>query len=143
MNGGQQDTGPAAGSGPGSADCVLVIDDEAPVRDIVRMTLRDAGYKVETASGGGEGLEILRRTNVGLVLLDMVMPGMDGIEVLDAVRVSHRDTPVVLMTAVTDGDAIRRAVERSPITLLSKPFSLDQLMTCAVHFLRRPAGDNA
>ena len=72
---------------------ILVIDDEAAIRDSLRMTLEYEGYEFVGAATGQEGLALVERDMPDLVMLDVKMPGMDGIEVLDRLRARHDDPP--------------------------------------------------
>ena len=78
---------------------ILVIDDEAEVRDTVRMILRYDDYEVIEASSGPEGMALAEREAPDLVFLDIKMPGMDGLEVLQRLRAANEDLPVVIVSA--------------------------------------------
>jgi CheY-like chemotaxis protein len=75
---------------------VLLIDDEEGIRKVMSIALRDAGYEVWIAESGEQGLEIFRRQQPPLVLTDIKMPGMDGIEVLRRVKEMETDTEVII-----------------------------------------------
>jgi len=77
---------------------VLIVDDEDMVRDSVSTYLEDSGFKVDQADNGQEGLEMIRRTAPDVVLLDLRMPGMDGLEVLEAIAKELKDVPVIVVT---------------------------------------------
>ena len=87
-----------------STSTILVIDDEAAARDLVNRTLTRAGYRVQTASSGKEGLEMAGRIRPSVITLDVMMPGMDGWAVLSRLKADPRtaDIPVVMMTVVDD-----------------------------------------
>lgn len=78
---------------------VLVVDDEEGIRLLYKEELEEEGYDVELASSGEEALERLEADHIDLVLLDIKMPGMDGIEVLRKVKERWRELPVILCTA--------------------------------------------
>ena len=77
---------------------ILVIDDEAAIRDSLRMTLEYEGYEFIGAATGQEGLALVERETPDLVLLDVKMPGMDGLEVLDRLRAMNESLPVVVIS---------------------------------------------
>ena len=79
---------------------VLVVDDEKPLRDFVRRNLEVRGYKVLTASNGLEALAIFRNENVQLVILDIMMPHMDGLEATRRIR-QESHVPIIILTAFT------------------------------------------
>src|SRR5688500_16201604 len=91
---------------------ILVIDDEAAIRDSLRMTLEYAGYEFVGAATGQEGLAVAERETPDIVLLDIKMPGMDGMEVLSRLRQMNETTPVVMIsghgTTSTAVEAIKR-----------------------------------
>src|SRR5437764_13865636 len=87
---------------------ILVIDDEAAIRDSLKMTLEYEGYEFVGAATGQEGLALAEREAPDLVLLDVKMPGMDGLEVLDRLRAMSETLPVVVISGY---GAIRIAVE--------------------------------
>jgi len=74
---------------------ILVVDDEAAIRDSLKMTLEYEGYEFLSAATGQEGLALIERESPDLVLLDVKMPGMDGLEVLDRIRAINDALPVV------------------------------------------------
>jgi two-component system response regulator PrrA len=105
----------------------VAIDDDPATREIVSLMLDDAGYEVETTSNGREALALLRRRPADVIVLDLVMPDMDGPSfVTELRRVGTADTPVLLLSAANDvdGHAARLGVHGA----LSKPFDLDELV---------------
>ncbi|MBV8692913.1 MAG: response regulator [Actinobacteria bacterium] len=110
---------------------VLVVDDEPDIRDIVRINLERDGHRVLTADGGPEGLEIVRRERPDLVILDVMMPGLDGWEVLTSIKGESEheisDVPVLMLTARSgDMDRIRGGIEGA-LRYIQKPFSTLEL----------------
>src|SRR5258707_8808956 len=91
---------------------ILVIDDEAAIRDSLKMTLEYEGYEFLGAATGQEGLALIEREGPDLVLLDVKMPGMDGLEVLDRIRAFNDALPVVVVsghgTISTAGEATQK-----------------------------------
>jgi len=107
---------------------VLVVDDERVVRELARCALERAGFAVCTASSGEEALEVMRREHPQVVLLDLKMPGMDGPSTLRQIRARYGRVPVIVMTGYGEGELITRALPCSPITVLGKPATLEQLV---------------
>ena len=110
---------------------VLVVDDEDDIRELVRINLELDGHRVICAADGDEALDALRRDAPDLVLLDVMMPGLDGWEVLGSIKAESdaglAQTPVMMVTARTDDlDRIRGAIEGA-IQYVTKPFQVGQL----------------
>ena len=118
---------------PFSADAqwprVLVVDDVEDNREILRRRLMAARFDVETACSGLECLETLAERPFDIVLLDHMMPGMDGIETLTAIRAKWSKTalPVIMVTARDDDPLIVRAFEIGANDFVAKPFSFPVL----------------
>jgi len=102
---------------------VLVVDDEEPIRDIMRRALRREGYRVTCAASGGDALECMQRETPDVVLLDLKLPGMSGPDVLKQIRMSYGDLPVIIVTGHPDGELMVQAMVHSPLLLLHKPVS--------------------
>ena len=107
---------------------ILVVDDEEPVRDMVRRVLEKAGFKATTAPGGAEALEMMQREVPDAVVLDLKMPGMDGPTTLKEIRTRWQRMPVVILTAYPDSELMSRALQYPPITLLPKPATSVQIV---------------
>lgn len=107
---------------------VLVVDDEEPVRRLLRRVLEAEGYAVETATGGKEAVQAMQRQLPDLLLLDLMMPEMDGVEVLQVVRKSYGALPVIVLTGFPDSALMEKALEFSPFTVLAKPSSPEKVV---------------
>jgi len=109
---------------------VLVVDDEEDIRDLVRINLELDGHDVTTVSSGPEALDRLHADVPDVIVLDLMMPGMDGWEVLTKLKMQQSeaaDVPVLLLTARADDmDRIRGGIEGA-IRYITKPFTLDDL----------------
>jgi len=116
-NGAQKDSEGAAGR-------LLVVDDSADNRDILRRHLEKQGYGVTTAGDGGQCLELLASGNFDLVLLDVLMPVMDGFEVLRSMKADARlrATPVVMISALDESNSVVRCIQMGAEDYLMKPF---------------------
>jgi len=111
------------------AHSVLVVDDEPNIRRLVQVHLEAAGYRVTTAADGRAALEQFGRVRPDLVLLDVMMPEMDGLEVLRHLK-AHPESagvPVVLLTARSGNDDIRRGWQQGTDFYLPKPFNPAEL----------------
>jgi two-component system OmpR family response regulator len=118
------------------SNTILIIDDDADIRDVVRIALTQAGFQTEEAGDGREGLAAIERVKPDLVVLDIGLPEMDGLEVCRTVRVTS-DVPILFLTA--QGDEIDRIVglEMGADDYLPKPFSPRELVARVKAILRR------
>jgi two-component system NtrC family sensor kinase len=103
---------------------LLVVDDNAANRDIVKRNLERQGYHVTTASDGTEGLKLIAGGGFDLVLLDVIMPGLDGLEVLRRMKAdtAMREIPVVMMSALDETSSVIRCIKMGAEDYLMKPF---------------------
>src|SRR5579875_3307125 len=103
---------------------LLVVDDEPTIRLICRINLRLAGFEVVEAADGATAVELLRDGGFDLVLLDVMMPGMGGLEVLDALRSDPGmpPVPVVLLSARAEREDVLRGFDRGALDYVTKPF---------------------
>ncbi len=106
---------------------VLVVDDERDIRDGSERILTRKGYNVTKASNGEEALAFVEKTQYAIVLLDLKMPGMDGLEVLRLIRESHPDTLVIVITGYATIETAIEAMKRGAYDFMPKPFKPDQL----------------
>jgi len=123
---------------PGQVERVLVVDDNAQNRAVAEGQLVSAGYEVETAEHGEAGLEMFSRREPDLVLLDILMPGIDGIETCRRMRQlpGGQDTPIVFVTAHGDLETQRQALESGGDDFLSKPIQRIELLLRVRSLLR-------
>lgn len=118
---------------------ILIVDDEPPILRLVKAKLRVDGYEVLTASNGEEALGILENEVPDLVVLDVMMPGMDGFETLRRIR-QQSQVPVVMLTA-RGGDADKlQGLQSGADDYVTKPFNPDELEARIAAVLRRTAG---
>jgi two-component system, OmpR family, response regulator MprA len=118
---------------------VLVVDDEAGVRDTVSHALRLAGYDVSTAGDGLTALDLVRAEHPDALVLDVMMPRMDGLETCRVLRAEGHRFPVLMITA-HDSDRDRTAgLTAGADDYLVKPFALQELVTRLRSLVRRPA----
>jgi len=107
---------------------LLIVDDEQSILDTLRILLRNEGFDVVTAQGGKAGLEQLKASAPDIVLTDIKMPGVSGIELLAAVKEQDPETPVILMTAQASLQSAIQAVNEGAFHYVQKPFSNDEIV---------------
>lgn len=116
---------------------ILIVDDEASVREGLEVLFSDAGYSVRMAAEGVSALASVARKTPDVVLLDVMMPGMDGYDVCERIRLRHRDLPVVFLTAKdADADQIR-GLELGADDYLSKIASSELILARVRRVLER------
>ncbi len=118
---------------------ILLVDDEIAICTLLARWLEDEGYRCLTATDGRQALEILARESVALLVSDINMPGMSGIELLDTVRKEYPDVAVIMVTAVDDRETAMRAMELGAFSYLLKPFEKIEVLlhvTRALHLRR-------
>jgi DNA-binding response OmpR family regulator len=122
---------------------VLVVDDDPTVSDVVRRYLEQAGCRVRLAGDGGAGLAAVDAERPDLVVLDIMMPGIDGLEVCRRLRGTHPGLPVIMLTAL--GEEVDRVLglEVGADDYVTKPFSPRELVLRVRSVLRRVAGPPA
>jgi len=112
------------------ADCryyLLVVDDQAGVRRMLQEALNDEGYEVVSVASGPEALQKVKQGGIDLVLLDMKMPGMSGLDALREIRRLNPDLPVILMTAYGEYELLGEARTLGVKHYVSKPFDLQEV----------------
>jgi two-component system response regulator (stage 0 sporulation protein F) len=126
----------AAGRPPAtSLGRILVVDDERPVADVLSEYLQSQGYTTHTAGSGAEALAVVERERPDLVLLDIRMPGIDGLEVLRRLRQADRRPAVIMVTANEDLALAREMLKTGAFDYVAKPFDfqyLDRVVAAAM-----------
>ena len=122
-----------------SQPLVLVADDEPRITKLVALTLHDEGFRVVTASGGEEALKKAEEVRPDIVLLDIVMPDLDGIEVMRQLR-EWRPVPVILLTAKGSTSDKAKGLDLGADDYIAKPFHPDELAARVRAVLRRASG---
>jgi DNA-binding response OmpR family regulator len=109
------------------ADKVLVVDDNREIRDLLQTSLSEEGYEVIVASNGEEAIELAKRENPQLILLDIEMRGVDGIETCKRLKAEEKTglIPIIMMTALGDRDI--EAYLEGAADVVNKPFDIKQL----------------
>nr|CAA9289015.1 metal dependent phosphohydrolase [uncultured Armatimonadetes bacterium] len=117
----------APGSVAPSRARILLVDDDDLLRDTFSVTLASFGYAADSAASGEEALRMLRERAYDLVLSDVVMPGLSGLELADAVSRRHPDVPVVLLTGHSHADLAKSALRYGAADFLAKPVNIGNL----------------
>jgi len=109
------------------AETILLVDDEEGIRKVLGISLQDAGYEVLTAASGEEALNVFRTQKPSLVLTDIKMPGMDGIELLRKIKKESADTEVIMLTGHGDLDLAIKSLQCEAADFVTKPISDEAL----------------
>ncbi len=107
---------------------VLVVDDEETIRGLLQRVLKEAGYDVVTAASGQEAMDKVYQLMPGVVLLDIKMPGMSGIEVLQQIAANWPDTCVVMATGLDDAQTAVEAMKLGAYDYITKPFNREEVV---------------
>src|SRR5256714_1681143 len=107
---------------------VLIVDDEEVLRDVLEVVLRREGFDVVLASSGEEALNVLDTEDVDLMILDVMLPGISGIDTLRAVRISNPNLPVVVITAFSSIDGAIEAMKHGAFHYIPKPFKNEEVI---------------
>ncbi|EXX85983.1 hypothetical protein BG53_06710 [Paenibacillus darwinianus] len=121
---------------------VLIVDDQNGIRILLMEVFSSEGYATFQASNGKLALEIVKKESPDLVLLDMKIPGMDGLEILKHVKAINREIKVIMMTAYGELDMIKEATELGALMHFTKPFDIDE-MRIAVNMQLRGGESNS
>ncbi|MFP5451244.1 MAG: response regulator [Thermoleophilia bacterium] len=118
------------------SDRILVVEDEQSIRTIIEYALRDAGFNVLIAARGDEAIEVFGREAIDLVILDIMLPGLDGLEVCKRIRATH-STPIIMLSA--RGEELDKVLglELGADDYVTKPFSPRELVSRVKANLRR------
>jgi two-component system response regulator MprA len=121
---------------------ILVVDDERAVRDSLRRALELEGYEVDLAVDGPDGIARIEEGQPDAVILDVLMPGLDGLEVSRHVRRSGNRVPVLMLTARDEVDDRVAGLDAGADDYVTKPFALDELLARVRALLRRSGADS-
>ncbi|MCK5515631.1 MAG: sigma-54-dependent Fis family transcriptional regulator [Desulfobulbaceae bacterium] len=107
---------------------ILIVDDEPNYLVVLSELLKDEGFEVFTAPGAGEGLKVVQNVDLDIVITDMQMPGMNGLQFMLKIKEQDRDLPVIVITAYAEVDKAVEAMQAGAFSYLAKPFSNDELI---------------
>lgn len=116
---------------------LLIVEDDRNLRGFLRKAFREEGYSVDEAASGDEGLEAAFATQYDCVVLDMMLPGRTGLDVLDELRGRGVETPILVLTARNEPPQRVHGLERGADDYLGKPFDLAELMARVQALVRR------
>jgi CheY-like chemotaxis protein len=125
-----------------TAKPILIVDDEKNIRLALSMSLEKLDIPVETAASGEEALERLAQGGYGLMLLDLRMPGLDGMEVLRQVSQQRPEIKVIIITAYGSIDLAVEAMKLGAVDFLQKPFDVGQVREMVSRILEKPGGSH-
>ena len=117
--------------------CILIVDDNPEIREIINVLLGGEGFEVSEAANGAQALTLIEQRDFDLIILDIMMPKRDGIEVLSALRNNRCKTPILLLTAKTQVDDRIRGLDAGADDYLPKPFDMGELLARVRAMLRR------
>jgi CheY-like chemotaxis protein len=119
---------------------ILVVDDDENILSLERTILEQKGFDVTTAAGGAEALQLLGERTFDLVLLDVMMPEIDGFTVCRRIKEDPktRDLPVIFLTAKGGGEALAEGFESGAVMYINKPFTANKLLTIVNTMLEPP-----
>jgi excisionase family DNA binding protein len=115
---------------------VLIVDDDERLREYVRVNLEMDGYEVREAGNAKDGLAAVEEESPDLILLDVMMPGMDGWEMLRRVQERHGSVPVIMFSGKVDEHSAEEADRRGASAFIGKPFDPQQLIDSTKQLLR-------
>ncbi|RBP04814.1 two-component system response regulator (stage 0 sporulation protein F) [Rossellomorea aquimaris] len=114
---------------------ILIVDDQFGIRILLNEVLQKEGYQTFQAANGIQALEIVDQHSPDLVLLDMKIPGMDGIEILKRMKQKDADIRVIIMTAYGELDMIQEAKDLGALTHFAKPFDIDDIRQAVKQYI--------
>jgi len=117
---------------------ILVVEDDDDMRESLGRILGRAGYQVQLARDGGEAITVLQTQPFHLVLTDLVMPRMGGLELLREIRRRERDVPVVFLTAFGKPATFAEAMDLGAVGFITKPFHANSLLAVIQEVIDRP-----
>src|SRR5437879_12191670 len=123
--------------GSGSVALVLIVEDDLTMADMVSYSLRRQGLEVEVAHDGPTGLQRARSKDVALVLPDVLLPHLDGLQVAGQLRATRPDLPILMLTARSEEEVKLRGFAAGVDDYLTKPFSMDELVVRVKALVRR------
>jgi DNA-binding NtrC family response regulator len=111
------------------AEKILIVDDEPDMLKLLSMIIREkTSYEVTTTNNPVEALDLAQKTPFDLVITDLKMPGLDGIELLDAVKKVDEDIPFIIITAYSSVEAAAEAIQKGGFDFITKPFRKEQIL---------------
>ena len=116
---------------------ILIVDDQPGIRLLLNEVFKKAGYVTHLAPNGVEALKIFDQEHIDCVLLDMKIPGMNGIEILQKLKEKNKDLPVMMMTAYGEQDLIDEALSLGASNYFTKPFNIFDVLNEVGNILKK------
>ena len=126
-------------------DRILLVEDEQSIRDTVKLNLELEGYEVVTASTGKKALKAIKEQHFDLIILDIMLPEVDGYQIAEQTRLTNTRVPIIMVTAKADGADRIQGLKKGADDYLAKPFQLEELLLRVEKLLARTkteSGDN-
>ncbi len=120
---------------------ILVVEDETKVGSFIRRALEEESYAVDLSADGPTGLDLARDNSYDLIVLDVMLPGMSGLQVLETLRKEKIKTPVLILTARAQLDQRVKGLDAGADDYLTKPFAIEELLARVRALLRRGVGE--
>ncbi len=117
---------------------ILLIEDDLEMADVIRSDLTDLGHDVQHAASGTEGAELAAAGSAELLIVDRMLPGLDGLAIIERLRAANLQTPVLVLSALGDVNERVRGLKAGGDDYLTKPFALSELIARVEALLRRP-----
>jgi two-component system response regulator AtoC len=112
----------------GKEDAILIIDDDFSVRDFLARFFTQKGFsRIQAVDSGAAGVELVRTQDIKLVLCDVMLPGVSGLEVLRQIKSLHKDTGVIMITGFPEESIAKQAIKEGAYDYIIKPFDLTYL----------------
>lgn len=127
-----------------ASEHILVVEDDANILELIRYNLAQKGYKVTSVSTGENALITVGANKPGLVLLDLMLPGIDGLKICELLKKDEntKDIPIIMVTAKGEEDDVVKGLESGADDYITKPFSVDVLLARITAVLRRTKSIN-
>ena len=120
---------------------ILVVEDEKDIQNIIKAFLENAEYKVETADDGLDAINLIQKNNYDLILLDIMLPKIDGFTVCEMIR-KNSNIPIIILTALTDEESELKGFDKLADDYITKPFSMPVLLKHIEAIFRRTNNSN-
>ena len=120
---------------------ILVVEDEAKVGSFIRRALEEESYAVDLCADGTQGLDLALSGSYDLIILDLMLPGLPGLEILKGIRKEKIQTPVLILTARSQVDQRVKGLDAGADDYLTKPFAIEELLARVRALLRRGSGE--
>lgn len=114
---------------------ILIVDDQYGIRVLLDEVFRKEGYETYQAANGKQALALAEENEPDLVILDMKIPGMDGLEILKRIKVLNQEIQVIMITAYGELDLIQEAMKLGALTHFTKPFDIDELRKMVENYI--------